>query len=147
LDGPACQSSGKARTIKDPTTGKAYANAQVPVSTLSPASLKLMQYVPTTSDPCGKVLYGIPDNYAEDQYIGRVDYVMSSKQSLFGRYFIINYSLPAYWDPKNILVTQNPGIRANLDYSMTILCLIELSMDSAGGMTTQYGPDCVLSPI
>ncbi len=109
LDGTRCQSNGKVRTIKDPVTGKAYTNAQVPASTFNPASLKLMQFLPTTSDPCGRVLYGIPSNYAEDQYIGRVDYTRSEKQSLFVRYFIINYNLPAFWDPKDILVTQNPG--------------------------------------
>ena len=68
-----------------------------------------MSYLPATSDPCGRVVYGIPTTGDEDQIIGRIDWVRSSKHTVFGRYFVADYRNPAVFDAKNILVTTNPG--------------------------------------
>jgi hypothetical protein len=109
MESAACQSNGKARTIKDPSTGQTFANNQVPPSLYNPASLALMKYLPVSSDPCGKVVYGIPTTGDEDQGIIRLDYTFSPRQQLYGRYFIVDYRNPAVFDSKNILVTTNPG--------------------------------------
>jgi hypothetical protein len=109
MESAACQSSGKARTIKNPYTGQVFANNQVPTTLYNSASLALLQYLPATSDPCGKVVYGIPTTGDEDQGIIRLDYTFNSRQQLYGRYFIVDYRNPAVFDGKNILVTTNPG--------------------------------------
>jgi hypothetical protein len=109
LESASCQSSGKARTIIDPTTGLAFPNAQVPVSQFDPAAVKLMTYLPVgQANPCGKVTYGIPTTGDEDQFIGRADWAQNTKHSLFGRYFVTDYRNPAVWVPGNALVTQMP---------------------------------------
>ena len=106
----ACQSNGKARTITDPSNGQPFPDAQIPASRFNAASLKLMSYLPTgAASACGQVTYGVPGPSAEDQEIGRIDYVRSEKHSLFGRYFVVDYRAPAPWDPKNLLVTTLPG--------------------------------------
>jgi len=110
LESGACQSNGKTRTIMDPKNGgQPFLNGQVPSSRFNPASLKLLPYLPITNDPCGKVTYGIPTTGDEDQAIGRIDWIRNEKHSIYGRYFLAQYSNPANWNPKNILVTTQPG--------------------------------------
>ncbi|MGP8243831.1 MAG: carboxypeptidase regulatory-like domain-containing protein, partial [Bryobacteraceae bacterium] len=95
LESAACQSSGKARTITNPSTGVPFPNAQVPVSSFNPAALNLLKGVPVSSNPCGRTVYGIPNPSAENQEIGRFDWNISSSHSIFGRYFITKYNAPA----------------------------------------------------
>ncbi len=109
LDGPLCQSKGVARAIIDPTTGAPLPGARISPTKFDPASLKLAQYLPTTSDPCGKASYGIPVQSNESQYVGRVDWIISPKQTLYGRYFLDQYNLAAFFNPKDILVTSTSG--------------------------------------
>ncbi len=109
LESAACQSNRRARTITDPTTRQPFPDSQVPVSRFNPASLKLHAYLPVSSDACGKVTYGIPTTGDEDQIIGRIDWTASAKHSVYGRYFLAQYSNPGNWDPKNALVTTQPG--------------------------------------
>ena len=117
LESAGCQSSGKARTINDPLTGKAFPGAQVPVSRFDPAAVKLLKYLPATTDPCGKVTYGIPSNADEDQMVGRVDWVKSDKHAVFARYFIMDYNQAAPDPTANMLVTTSTG---NLERSQSI---------------------------
>jgi hypothetical protein len=110
LESAVCQSNHQARTIKNPyATGAPFAGGQVPISLFDPAALKLTKYLPQSGSACGKVTYGIPTTGDENQEIGRIDYVINSKHTLFGRYFITDYQNPAYWNPNNILVTAQPG--------------------------------------
>ena len=41
--------------------------------------------------------------------MGRVDYIINSKQALYGRYLVDNYTLAAFFDPHDILVTSVSG--------------------------------------
>ena len=109
LDGPGCQSKGVARAILDPTTGQPLPSQKIPVSRFDPAALALAKFLPTNSDACGKTSYGIPVQSNESQYIGRVDWVISQRQSLYGRYFLDGYRLAAFFDPHDILVTSVSG--------------------------------------
>jgi hypothetical protein len=87
------------------------AGTVVDPSTFDPASLALTKYLPTdsTTNGCGKVQYGSPVKSDERQYVGRGDWTVSPKHSLYGRYFIDMYSLAAFWNPKNALVTSASG--------------------------------------
>lgn len=107
----ACQSNGKAVTLKSPVGGAPYPGNQIPVSQLSPVAVNLVsKYLPVSSaNPCGQVTYGIPQTGDEDEYIGRVDYVISSKQNLFGRYFIDDWQNPPVFQNSNLLTTTSPG--------------------------------------
>jgi hypothetical protein len=109
LDGPGCQAKGVARVINDPTTGQPLPNGQISPSRFDPVALSLAKYLPQTADPCGKVLYGIPIQSNESQYVGRVDWIINSKHTLYGRYFLDNYTLAAFFNPHDILVTSTSG--------------------------------------
>ncbi|MGA2737665.1 MAG: carboxypeptidase-like regulatory domain-containing protein, partial [Bryobacteraceae bacterium] len=80
LAGAGCQSSGKALTLKDPSTGTPYPGNIIPQTDLNPVAIAMAsKYLPVSSaTDCGKVTYGIPVTGDEDQLIGRVDYVQSA---------------------------------------------------------------------
>jgi hypothetical protein len=105
-----CQSSGNAITLRDPATGQPYSGNKIPGAQLNAAAVKLASnYLPTSTDPCGKILYGIPQTGDEDQIIGRIDFTQNSKHSLYGRYFLAQFSNPSVYDGKNLLTTTQPG--------------------------------------
>jgi hypothetical protein len=98
-----------ARTLKN-AAGVPYNNNQIPVSTFDPAGYKLLSsYIPVASDPCGKVLFGYLANNPDNQWIGRIDYNISPKQAIFGRYYIYDYTGEVLFDGKNALTTGTFG--------------------------------------
>ncbi len=101
---------GTARIITDPLTGKPFPGNQIPVSRFTPQTLNLLKYIPSSTDPCGKLLYSIPNNSVEHQYLGRIDFTLSERHSLFGRYYNTNYSNPAVYANNNLLLTTRAGV-------------------------------------
>jgi hypothetical protein len=116
IESASCQSNGVARTIINPATGNPFASDYVDPSTYNQQALNLLKYVPPSSDPCGKITYAIPEPQREDQYIGRVDWNPSAKNSFFGRYFFADYKSPAAFDNNFLLTTQ----RGVLDRSQAV---------------------------
>jgi len=102
-----------ARVLKDPTTGAPFPNNQIPVNRFDPAAVKLLKnYIPTSADPCGLYFFGQLANNPDDQWIGRVDYVVNDKHQLYGRYFLYDYTAQSFFDGKNALTTgPTPGNR------------------------------------
>jgi Carboxypeptidase regulatory-like domain len=109
LDSAACQANGVARVIDDPATGKPLPNDHINPNRFDPAALALMKYLPQTTNPCGKVAYGVPVIYNARQYVTRVDWTINPKNSLYGRYLQDNYNQPPPFDPTNILYTTTLG--------------------------------------
>ena len=111
-----CQKS--AITLKDPTTGNPFPGNIVPVNRFDPAAVKLLSFIPVSTDPCGAYVYGQPANNPDWQVIGRIDYTINAQHSLYARYYIYNYTAQAVFDGKNALTTgPNPG---NKDESNTV---------------------------
>ena len=107
-----------ARQLKDPS-GNPYPNNQIPVSSFDPAGLKLAKtYFPTSTNPCGNFVYGDPANNPDDQWIGRVDYNINSRNIFYGRYYIYDYTAQVIFNNNNALTTlAAPG---NQDRSQTM---------------------------
>jgi hypothetical protein len=99
----ACNS--KPVTLKAP-----FQNNQVPLSLFNQQALNFLKLVPVSSDPCGKIVYGIKSNNREVQALSRVDYNPSEKHSIFGRYMISDYLAPAFTQSGNLLATTTPGL-------------------------------------
>jgi hypothetical protein len=118
LDGAGCQAKGVARTILDPTTGQPLSNFRIDPSRFDPAAVALTKYLPHTDDPCGRVSYGIPVQSNDHMYIARVDWNISGKHILYGRYLRDDYTLKAFWDPQDILVTSTTG---NVEHAQTFV--------------------------
>jgi hypothetical protein len=105
LESSNCVSTG-ARTLSGPFSGNKINPAK-----FDPAAVKLFTagYVPLSTDPCGLLSYVVPSIDNEDQIIGRVDWIQSQKNALYGRYFVDDFRAPAPFNINNLVVTQNPG--------------------------------------
>lgn len=114
-DGPTCEASGKTVQLVDPLTGATLVGDKYSSPpTFNAQALKLQTYLPRINpalDPnnCGYVFYSIPYQLFDNQFVTRVDYTISSKQNLYGRYLVDGYQFPAYFDQNNILVTTQSG--------------------------------------
>ena len=73
------------------------------------ATCTAANYCSSYNSTTGALLYGIPVDFTENQFITRVDATINAKHSLYGRYFLDGYNLPAYYSPTNALVTANAG--------------------------------------
>ncbi|MBV9401587.1 MAG: TonB-dependent receptor [Bryobacterales bacterium] len=97
-------------TIKDPLGG-VFANKQIPVNRFSPQALNIVKFLPKSTDPCGRTTFGPITQINEYQVLGRMDYQISDKQTLFGRYMATTFYQPsAYALSKNILDTAQGGL-------------------------------------
>jgi Carboxypeptidase regulatory-like domain len=86
-----------------------FVNNRVTPAQLSPAAVKISQKLPQTSDPCGRILFGLAGVENDGQWIGRGDYQLTSKQTVFGRYLAtkIHTGIP-YDITQNLLTTNTP---------------------------------------
>ena len=110
VDSAACQSNKKAVNVVDPSTvNLPFANDMIPTSRFSAPSVALLKLIPTSTDPCGRYTFAIPNPNDENQYIGRADWVQSGKHSVFGRYFIADYNNPPIYNG-NLLTTTRSGL-------------------------------------
>ncbi len=105
----ACQSNKKVKTIKDPTNGATFAGSQVPIGRFNQQALNILKLVPVSSDPCGGVTLSIPNTGDENQGVSRIDWMQSTKNTVFGRYFISDFSDPPIFDGSNLLTTTKAG--------------------------------------
>jgi Carboxypeptidase regulatory-like domain len=139
IESAACQSSGNALTLTNPSTGQPFSptNYIDPTTYFSTPSLNLLKNVPVSSDPCGRFLYTIPSKIDENQFIGRGDWRVNSKITMFARYFLDRYSNPAVFT-NNILTTTRSGLHdyshaavlaANLVLSPNILNAVHVSFE------------------
>lgn len=109
LESAACQSSGKAVTLVDPTTNQPFPNNFIPVTRFDPTAVGLAKLIPVSSNPCGQLTYAIPNPNNENQGVVRVDWNQSAKNLIYGRYFITDYANPAYYT-NNLLTTTRSGV-------------------------------------
>jgi carboxypeptidase family protein len=112
LDGAGCQTSGKARAIKDPASGAALPGDFISPTRFDPSTvLFVSKYLPVSSaDQCGNLKYGVPVIYNARQYVTRVDWTINHKHSLYGRYLQDNYDQPAPFSTTNYLYTTTLGV-------------------------------------
>jgi hypothetical protein len=109
LDSAACQTSGKAKQLKNPATGLPFPNNQINPASFSAPALNLLKLIPTSNDPCGRLTYGISNPSNEYQVVSRVDWVQSPRNNVLARYFILDYANPAIYT-NNVLTTSRPGL-------------------------------------
>ena len=74
--------------IKNPATGTPFQNNQIPLSQLNPVSLGLLKYFPAPTAPGFANNYNFSElgNEHDEQFSGRIDQVITSKNNLFVSY-------------------------------------------------------------
>ena len=111
---PQCN-AGRAVTLRGP-----FVNNRIDPARFSPAALNVTRRLPTSDDPCGRVVYGQAANTDESQIVSRVDYQMTQNNQLFGRYILTTFERPpAYSSSDNILTSAQGGFD-NKAHSLTL---------------------------
>ncbi len=93
--------------IIDPQTGQPFPNNQIPSSRIRPfASTFIQQYLPLPNSGSNLYSFAPATSESENQAIGRVDYSITSKDRMFGRYIFddmpqvgngVSYYLNSSW--------------------------------------------------
>jgi hypothetical protein len=109
IESGPCQTSGNGITLIDPTNGQAFPNNFISPTRFSTPAVNLAKLIPISSDPCGKLIYAIPNPNNENQYVGRVDWLQSSRHTVYGRFFVADYDNPVIYT-NNILTTTRSGL-------------------------------------
>jgi hypothetical protein len=123
---PACN-GGRQVTLRAP-----FVNNRVSPGAFSPAALNIAKKLPTTTDPCGLINFGVGADRDERQPLVRVDYQLSAKHSFFGRYMATQIIQPPGYSggADNLLKTDFPGV-SDMVHSFTF------------GETTVFNPSVV----
>jgi hypothetical protein len=87
-----------------------------PNTFVAPA-LSYMKLIPISTDPCGKLTFPASNPSNEYQDVGRMDWVRTPHNTIFARYFILDYSNPAVYSG-NLLTLTRPSL---LDRSQSIV--------------------------
>jgi hypothetical protein len=105
ITSPACN-AGRQVTLTGPFAGL---NNTIDPAKLSSVALNFLKHVPVSTDPCGKLQYGIPNNNTEHQGLGKIDHTFNQQHSLMVRYLYAVYDNPATYDGNNVLTLSRTG--------------------------------------
>jgi hypothetical protein len=87
-----------------------------PATYVAPA-LSYMKLIPISTDPCGLLKFQASNPSDEYQIVGRADWVRTPHNTIFGRYFILDYANPAVYSG-NLLTLTRPSL---LDRSQSVV--------------------------
>ncbi len=97
--------------IINPSSGTGFAGKQVNTQLFSSQALAIVKLLPKATGPCGQASFGPVAKIDEYQTLGRIDYNITNRQSLFFRYMATAYFLPpAYGFSGNLLDTPTGGL-------------------------------------
>src|SRR5436309_2051692 len=115
LASPACNNG----TPKTMPASLGFVNNKISPSLLNPVAVNVARTFPVTDNPCGRTLYGLVANQDEDQVVAKVDYTISPKQSIFGRYMLGRFNTGSTYAGKNPLSINTYGYQ-DFDYGFNI---------------------------
>jgi hypothetical protein len=102
---PACN-GGRQITLKAP-----FVNNQLPAGyKLNSVALNLLSKIPTSTDPCGALTFGVPNQDHENQLIGRIDFHQNAKQSWFGRYYVTDFEHKPTYTNNLLTLSSDPNV-------------------------------------
>src|SRR5438093_2185577 len=105
----ACQSGG-AVPLRAPFGTGGFAPNTIDPALLSKPAVELVRRLNATPiDACGKILFGRKTNADEWLLIAKVDYQVSAKQSLFGRFQMARLDTPSDYDGQTVISIANPN--------------------------------------
>ncbi|HLX43390.1 MAG TPA: carboxypeptidase regulatory-like domain-containing protein [Bryobacteraceae bacterium] len=94
--------TSKAQIIKDPTTGVAFPNNQIPLGRFDKAAIGVMKFLPSVGGT-GIAFYSSPLHQNFDDVVGRLDQVFSDKDHFNAHYDYQLFTNKAVYNPANIL--------------------------------------------
>ena len=109
IESGPCQTSGRGVTLTDPSNGQPFPNNFISPTRFSAPAAALAKLIPVSNDPCGRLVYAIPNPNNENQYVGRADWIQSARNTVYGRFFVADYDNPVIYTD-NILTTTRSGL-------------------------------------
>jgi Carboxypeptidase regulatory-like domain/TonB dependent receptor len=91
------------------TLGGPFVGNMTSPANYSAVVLKLESFLPKATNPCGIYNYQSPANFTENQGLARIDYHASSRDTIFGRYFIANLNEPPGTPSQGLLIAALDG--------------------------------------
>jgi hypothetical protein len=94
--------------LVDPLTGAEFPNRQIPAVRMDPVAVKLLDYMPRSSDPSGRVLYSLPNRSDFDEFLIKADQSLG-KHQLYQRFYQYDLTEPSLLNDPNILTQVRNG--------------------------------------
>lgn len=88
--------------LKNPFTQAPYPGNQIPLSDFSPVTRRILEHLPRSTAPDGRVEVVRPTSQNENQFTVKSDYMLK-KHSFVVRYFLSDFSNPGVVNPDNWL--------------------------------------------
>ncbi|MBM3785555.1 MAG: TonB-dependent receptor [Acidobacteria bacterium] len=118
----------------------------LPASRIDPIASRVLRVIPTATAADGLLLYQRGDKQTDNQYLGRVDHLFSTRHQISGRYFFDSLQVPAIVDPANLLTalpdrrwqSQSAVFNYTLTASPTLLSNTSISYNRASNIA--HGP-------
>lgn len=92
-------------TLRAPFSGN-----KVSPALLNPVALNFLKDLPVSTDPCGKLIYGIPSSDHEHQVVARTDWQINNQHSVFARYFTTGYDHPPYYTDNLLTMSTDASV-------------------------------------
>jgi len=96
---------GSSEQLYDPNTGALLPGNKYPAPpTYNAQALAMEAHLPSINpavdtNNCGLVKFAIPSVVTDNQFVTRVDYTITPRNNLFGRYMIDGYQAPSFYFP------------------------------------------------
>ena len=100
-------------TPKDPLNGQPFPNKMIPVSRFDSASMNVANRIPDLTGD-GFVTIPKPASQQLDQFVTRLDHMLSDNDRLTGRYFLDHFDNAGNYDASNLLSYRGPVIAARV---------------------------------
>ncbi len=125
IESSTCQTT--ARQLVHPGTSTPYTGNQIPTGSYVQPALNYLKLIPVSTDPCGKLTFPASNPSTEYQQVYRIDWVRTPKNTIFGRYFILDYGNPAVYTG-NLLTLTRPSL---LDRSQSVVLGDQMTLSPA----------------
>jgi hypothetical protein len=132
ITAPSC--SGKQVNL---SAAAGFVNNTINPALFNPVAMNILKHIPVSTDPCGKLQYGIPNNSTEHQNLARGDYTINKEQTVLARYLYAEYDNPATYDGSNALTLSRTG-QNNQVHSVVIGHNWVLSRDMVNAFHVTY---------
>lgn len=88
-----------------------FTNNRVDPARFNPIALNIVKTLPATSDPCGRIVYGVPNKNDTMQIVGKTDWQLNATHQVTGRVLFTGEERPVPYElaPDNILTTSSNG--------------------------------------
>jgi hypothetical protein len=106
--------SSIATAIKDPVTGVAFPNNQIPVDRFDSASVKVLQFMPVPTSASGQLQIPRRVGNHDNQWVTKVDQLVGEKNQFSVRYFLENFNNDPTYTVGNLLSYRNPTLQSHV---------------------------------